>query len=596
MPIRKSLNKYYISKLTLFARVGLYICDKIGFLTKNIVFAIITVFLVSANPHNASSHTNLINALEKNLPQVAIAILNENGTEDIHSVTEEGKNALMLAAERGYDEVVSILHYSGEKIDKRTLRGETAIFLAAKNGHCNTVNLLLKLGADLTDVNKDGETLLITATKNGHEDVVEFLIGSNIDMEIVDSEGATALMWASFYGYREIAEILLENGAEINPQKSQSNAIMWSILGKSKLLFNLLTKELWGDSFNPNYRSETGSTMLMFAAMAKDVNMVKHLLRKGCDVNAVNYLGETAIMFVAAPQYKWMKQLDSSNAEEVMTAKILIREGAELNVQTEFGETALSYAMISGSKELITELLNNKADPNISDDHMTTPLMDVMFNGRIEIAKMLINKGASPLSVDRTNRSPLMYAILGGNLKSVEFIISEKRNIEDIEEGFGWTPLILAANLGNSQIFDVLLQNGADVNGQGKQGETALMQAAFVNNLNIVNTLLNNDDVDIEIIDNMGRTALMWAADGGSIEIVNLLLKNNANPFVVDNKQRDIIDIAIAKNNMLIANAIEEKQTELLEKLDDEQVKKYYENNRERKRGKRFKVIDQKNL
>ncbi|MBL0725781.1 MAG: ankyrin repeat domain-containing protein [Alphaproteobacteria bacterium] len=542
---------------------------------KKYILLILVAFFVSFVPRKtiATAESDLLNGLERSLPQMSKTLI-QNGNINIHAVNKEGKNALMLAAERGYNEIVFNLNKMGENINKKAHNNHTAIMLAAKNCHTSTVKLLLKLGSDIEEKNGLNEHLLTIAAKNGCEGVVDLLIENDIDLEEVDSEGATALMWASFKGYREVVELLLENGAEIEPKKSQSNAVMWSILGDDKIIFNILSRELWGDSINPNYRNKSGSTMLMFAAIAKNVSMVKYLIHRGCDVNAVNYIGETALMLLAAPRYRWMDK-EKLNTNSIAVARVLIREGAKTNIQSEFGETALSYAMILRDRKLIKELLDNRADPNIPDDHLTTPLMDAVFNGETDIAKMLISKGASLVDVDYINRSSLVYAILGGSLKSVELTLSEKSNIEDTEDEFGWTPLILAANMGNVNIVKILLNERADINGTGRQKETALMRASFVRNTEVVKILLDND-VDVEAVDRLGKTALMWAAEGGFGEIIEMLIEKGANPFALDVEQRDPVDIAISQSKTMAASIIEEKQNIILSTLSDEELKKYY--------------------
>ncbi|KAL2678788.1 hypothetical protein Neosp_009539 [[Neocosmospora] mangrovei] len=74
------------------------------------------------------------------------------------------------------------------------------------------------------------------------------------------------------------------------------------------------------------------------------------------------------------------------------------------------------------------------------------------------------------------------------------------------------TVLIAAMNLGNKDIVAHLLANGADVNGVGQSGQTALHQAAALSHAEIVRLLLEQPDTDIGIRDNNGYTALMVAA------------------------------------------------------------------------------------
>ena len=68
-----------------------------------------------------------------------------------------------------------------------------------------------------------------------------------------------------------------------------------------------------------------------------------------------------------------------------------------------------------------------------------------------------------------------------------------------------------------------------------KANETLLLEAAEMNNIDVLNNLLKNG-VDIDFRDDCdtGRTALMKACRKGNIEAVKLLLENGADPNLPD--------------------------------------------------------------
>lgn len=89
----------------------------------------------------------------------------------------DGRTALMLAAERGHDEVVELLLGAGAGIDRVDGAGETALHLAARNGRRETTRLLLRAGADIDVQDSEGRTALYRAIDGRHEEVIEMLQG-----------------------------------------------------------------------------------------------------------------------------------------------------------------------------------------------------------------------------------------------------------------------------------------------------------------------------------------------------------------------------------------------------------------------------------
>ena len=86
-------------------------------------------------------------------------------------------------------------------------------------------------------------------------------------------------------------------------------------------------------------------------------------------------------------------------------------------------------------------------------------------------------------------------------------------------------PLLEAAYFGNVEIVNTLLAHeGIDVNLKDDDGQTALMVASRKGNLNIVNTLLEKKGIDVNLKDKDNINALMYATRNGHTEIANVLL------------------------------------------------------------------------
>ena len=182
-----------------------------------------------------------------------------------------------------------------------------------------------------------------------------------------------------------------------------------------------------------------------------------------------------------------------------------------------------------------------------------TPLMYACRKGHSNLVRQLLRLGASQQKVSARGRTPLFEAILGhhsGNKTSlfekhskhvevVEILVSEMPqdlNINVVhDQEFDRTALMLAARLGYLEMIEILLKHQeVNVNLQDMHGMTALYLAARESHESIVQLLLeagaNVDTVDFQA----GRSPLRCAAERNLVEMVELLLQYRADPNIRD--------------------------------------------------------------
>ena len=117
------------------------------------------------------------------------------------------------AAHRGSIDELDGLLASGADIDARDRHGGTALMIAAVKGFGEVVGWLIEHGAALDHKGKYGLTALMLAVINGHVDVVRKLAdaGANVDLRGTDSPGfaeKTALELATELNHAGMVEIL----------------------------------------------------------------------------------------------------------------------------------------------------------------------------------------------------------------------------------------------------------------------------------------------------------------------------------------------------------------------------------------------------
>jgi ankyrin repeat protein len=88
----------------------------------------------------------------------------------------------------------------------------------------------------------------------------------------------------------------------------------------------------------------------------------------------------------------------------------------------------------------------------------------------------------------------------------------------------GFTPLLIAAYYGHTDLVQYLAENGADVNRQDNKGWTSLMYAAYYNYKGIAKILLEHN-ASVTLTNSEGKTARDYAEEAYSGELLNLLKK-----------------------------------------------------------------------
>lgn len=214
------------------------------------------------------------------------------------------------------------------------------------------------------------------------------------------------------------------------------------------------------------------NTPLIIASRLGDTERIKELIAQGADVNAANKKGMTPLMNAAF------------FAENDECATMLLNAGAEVNAADKSGWTPIMYALLGDrSLEFIRDLIDNRnAYPEQRTKAKVSPMMIAcQFSKHAELPEILYAANCEVNVPDDKGNLPLHYAAQNTTAAAAEMIRAlDRLNVKvDVQNGGGWTPLMLACQFSNNpEVIKVLLGMDAQPNMHKNDGMTPLMLAA----------------------------------------------------------------------------------------------------------------------
>ncbi len=231
-------------------------------------------------------------------------------------------------------------------------------------------------------------------------------------------------------------------------------------------------------------QNEAGETPLHYAAKYGHIEIVKHLVESGAEVDSLQRSVEThpsrldhTPLFVATEFGK----LD--------VLQYLISKGADPDHRDASGVSPLYRAAELPNAKAVKILLQQKVslDVRSRNDPEKATLAHV---ARGEVLATLLTKGAPVRSID-----DLEYTALhahGDSAEDVRLLLGKGADPNVREPVTGRTPLFEASWAGNIKAMNDLLKAGADITAQDFEGDTVLHRAAYGDDVELVKWLLRH--------------------------------------------------------------------------------------------------------
>ena len=150
--------------------------------------------------------------------------------------------------------------------------------------------------------------------------------------------------------------------------------------------------------------------------------------------------------------------------------------------------------------------------------------------------------------------TPLMAAVSSSRPRLPEILLQEGARI-DTQDRDGRPALIYAAKSRNTEMISILLEHGADISCKDRHGRDALSYAVQSNDLKIIQILLDRG-ADISYKDRHGRDALSYAVQSNDPKIVQILLDRGADISYKDHHGKDVLLYAVQSNDLKIVQIL----------------------------------------
>uniref|UniRef100_A0AC35TMG7 ANK_REP_REGION domain-containing protein n=1 Tax=Rhabditophanes sp. KR3021 TaxID=114890 RepID=A0AC35TMG7_9BILA len=371
-------------------------------------------------------------------------------------------------------------------VSARNKSGASALHIAVLANNLDAVDFLLTKEERLVEsFDNEERTPLHYACAAGRYEIALLLIKFKARISVWDCFGATPAHYAAQISYPILEKLLKPATQSAIKDHDDRTPLMWAtIAGKVSIVRNYLA------TFR-NVEKEVDKqkyTALHFAVLSGSIEICKLLLNHSFDINAENINGTTPMHLAAGRNIKILEifsfyfeenndlfrnKRDKFGRSPLFYAALggqsealtFLMENNNQNIleKDHFSKTILHCAVFAKSKDCVIVALNNGIDVNEKDLNGETPLhVAVGLPGNADIVSLLLENRAEPNATTKDQYTPLHIAAKEGQEDVVQILLKFGAN-KALTTKKGFTPLHLATKYGNAAVARLLFEKKTPV-------------------------------------------------------------------------------------------------------------------------------------
>jgi len=359
------------------------------------------------------------------------------------------------------------------------------------------------------EINKD--TPLLVAIIGGNIEKVKELISNGADVNEENGQGISPVEVAIRVDKIDIVKLLLSKG--VTDRWGMQYAVRNNNASMVRLLIN--------NEFDFGYS-------LVYAAENNNLSMVEMLVRNGSKVR----ISQKRKKGLFRKYYVSPIGIAVENGNKAMV-NFLIEHGAPLS-------EAIEEAFIHEQDGVLKSLIDKNSDYAIF-------IEPAFQHSNMVIVEYVVSKGGKIDNLTSNGNSMLHIAATKGDLNLTRYCVEDHKLDVNATNTLGETPLMYAVKANKMSLVNYLIDRGAKVEAENNKGETALFYS-ISNNLNMFNLLVQKGaDVSHRSADS--TTLLINSARNQNLIVVQLLLDSGAKIDDVNDQGYSAFQYLISPHN-----------------------------------------------